>query len=464
MNYFDEPPVGSFNNVGVPTRSVETMQGYDIDKDPTAAGAHPIDLKSGPPEIAASGMVDVIRNKLHDVRSNVLADMQDAEKSLMRDIEVAGSVIDTNTDNYPQRRTRFQASSPSRLIDGISICDVCGLKRDEASFCPITGNLHRTTTSRFEEVRRSLLRDADQPAKDFGTQTFAQPDTMGTTNNYGIQLNVGGYCLVRTETEVRKQCSSGTAIWHDAMAKYCNGAAVGRIVFAKPNCSTADVTFPDKASWLFPVGALTPYKIPTSLDQMTSFPAREDPLEDPHDNYFIESLQQSLRERDILNRISELRMQYTERYIIIYKEEKTARKQLMLAFNELGQIVQLESQAVPTHRPFNYNYPQMARVEPAGPVPVARHTRNPFTDLTDNYSRLPPAATNANEDAWKVVGVTDGGHYIFKESSPGTSFPAQRSQLAQDEPSSRYAALEQKHDRQERHFIPKTLQNKESML
>eukprot|EP01060_Flectonema_neradi_P025106 TRINITY_DN3393_c2_g1_i1.p1 TRINITY_DN3393_c2_g1~~TRINITY_DN3393_c2_g1_i1.p1 ORF type:complete len:473 (+),score=77.57 TRINITY_DN3393_c2_g1_i1:43-1419(+) len=458
MSFFDEP---HFDDPKIaPTRSVETQQGYDPAKDPTAAGSHPVDLQALPD-------VDSLRSKLYSTRSNVLADMEDAEKSLMRDIEVAGSVIDIQPNQYPQRRTRFQATSPTRILESGSLCDVCGLNRDEASFCPITGTLHRTTTSRFEEVRKSLLRDASQPAKDFGTQTFVQPDTMATTNNYGIQLNVGGYCLVRSETEVRRQCSSGTAIWHDAMSKYCNGAAVGRIVFAKPNCSTADVTFPDKASWLFPVGALTPYKIPTSLSQMESFPAREDPLEDPHDNYFIQSLEQSLREREILNKISELRMQYTEHYIVIYKEEKTARKKLMLAFSELGQIVQLENHAIPA-KPFNFNYPQMPRVEPAGPVPVPQHSRNPFADLTETYSRLPPSATNNNntEDAWKVVGVTDKGHYIFRENSPGTSFPAPPSQLIHDAPppSAQYIALEQKRDRQERHFIPKSLQRKESLL
>eukprot|EP01064_Diplonema_japonicum_P012617 TRINITY_DN20012_c0_g1_i1.p1 TRINITY_DN20012_c0_g1~~TRINITY_DN20012_c0_g1_i1.p1 ORF type:complete len:431 (+),score=91.78 TRINITY_DN20012_c0_g1_i1:73-1365(+) len=382
----------------------------------------PVTPGSVRPGVPQEGAVlqEELRKRLHGVRQGVHMRMERVERSLVEDIEVAGAVNDwmgTPTALEQGIGVKGPSANTLRSVGEIlsgDLCDLCGMNRDEASFCPLTGKLHRKPVTRFEAERRKLLNGETAVSREEGTQTYVQLDELRTADSLGVALNVGGYILVRPETDVRRHCLTGTAPWHDAMAKYCGGNKVGRVVFAKPQCTTADVTFPDGESWLFPVAALLPYNIPSNLNMMERYPVLPDPTADAQEDLFIKSLQAKLRERELETRTAELQMRYIELYIETYKEEKRSRQKLQVAFNELKQVTQLQAFQAPNPRkpwPVEDTH-RVPKVSPAGPMPVLQHNKT--------LASQPVAAVpwNNRGGGWDVMGVTEEGHYIFKENFP----------------------------------------------
>ena len=441
------------------------------------------------------GMKDEVRRRLEHVRGGVRDKMDEVERSLIDDIEIAGVAArmrappvsemgetphdayqhNRHSPHHSNHRHRHRRPHPSvpRSLDGVGVggdaCELCGLDRTAAAFCAMTGKMHASPLTQFEATRKALLRgeETGRPAATIATQTQAAlPGESGADagvlpgfllpadaaaspwagrwvdgERHG-RLELGGYCVARRESEVRRACNSGAVAWQEGMAEYCGARKVGRVTFAKKFCGAADVAFPDGTSWLFPVTALVPYTVPDSLDTLERYPLPDAPLDDdatspharvhPYDHEnggrndpFLHGLQRKIAERHLVNRASELQMRYIEMYIEIYKEEKLSRARLAATLKDISEIHQLEGLGG-RRRGFagGYGSPASRRrpasppadvlriqpISPQGPLPVVTPA------VQGEVLRRAPADHHLpTNDAWRVVGLTQGGHYVFDD-------------------------------------------------
>ncbi|KAJ9460070.1 hypothetical protein DIPPA_29631 [Diplonema papillatum] len=416
----------------------------------------------------STGMQAEVYRRLSSVRQNISTRMEGAERSLLEDIEVAGVLKDWTDEVVGAGRPRLTVTEliegPVRARAGAdAACNRCGLSVVSAAFCPLTGERHDGAAAeppvRFGEARRGLLASA------------GPEERMQLSPRRAGGLDVGDYCVIKNEFDVRRLCSHSNAPWHDGMERYCGGVAVGRVAFSKPTCSVVDVTFPTGESWLFPAGAVSSYRFPQDLASLDEYPSPErgDSPQHDRDDRFIQSLQHKLRERELLNRVSELQMRYIEAYIAIYNEEKRARRKLTAALKDLRQITQLRRR--PGHAPYPLPYANPAAAHPsympygpvcvnrlppampAGPVPLPEPGAKP---LQAHFGEVP---WNAQGGGWDVVGVTPEGLYVYKEAF--TSRPASSAALLDAMPEE---APRSQRTRQDPFYMPPNIMQKSAIL
>ena len=363
-----------------------------------------------------------LNRRLHSVRASVKTKMDNVERYLIDDIEAANVAVAPSVAAYPAAST---PPSPRRVARTVpphetNECQLCGLDRDIHAFCALTGKLHTAPATQFEAVRNALLLQQDPSHREIPTQTFSQPPDLNTVDvvsgGFKGKLQLGGYCLVKGEGEVRRACQGGSVAWQEGMRRYCGGKRLGRVTFAKKHCPAADVTFPGGESWLFPSAALIPYEVAENLDMLDRYPMDENDdwrdgpnvthRDDTKDDHFLNGLEQRIYEKNLENKASELQMRYIEMYVQIYKEERRSRKRLKNYFRDLKEMHNLDS------GPPRGGYPSRRRVRgisPQGPIPVSEP---PImgTTLPVAFDRHTP------HDDWQVVGMSNGGYYIFDDA------------------------------------------------
>eukprot|EP01062_Namystynia_karyoxenos_P061913 TRINITY_DN5462_c0_g1_i1.p2 TRINITY_DN5462_c0_g1~~TRINITY_DN5462_c0_g1_i1.p2 ORF type:complete len:425 (+),score=106.65 TRINITY_DN5462_c0_g1_i1:83-1357(+) len=308
----------------------------------------------------------------------------------------------------------------------------------------------------FQRVRRQLVAPTRLPQSDQVTQTHLPASEMRVAGANGHILHLGAWCMVRPEWEVRRLCSAGAAAWHDSMARYCGGQAIGRVVFAKPGCDSVDVAFPDGTAWLFPAAGLQYYAPPQRLDDLQGYPVPPAD-EEPEQAAFLDGLSDHIRKREFMNQVNELQTESVRGFVEIYRQEARERRQLSVACHELVQMVQVEHTGAP-HRTAPWNVPppprhrSPQRINPdrpgAAPTPLLSR-RPPPQPLRFAHTAEPSAPPpqphgplGGPADSWEIAGVTPDGHYVYRPAPAA----AQQRRPARAPPQGRSGVLAAKED------------------